>query len=113
MLEFTHGFRFDLPDTFAGHFEDAAHFFERVYVTVADAKAPLHDLTPRLPIHFADVYGGAKFTPCHVLGRPPAKSAARKCGAFRLSGGLANHAPRSFSWLNRPLGTNDWQPYRE
>ena len=43
LLELADGFGFDLADTLAGHFEDVAHFFERVAVTVAQAVAELDD----------------------------------------------------------------------
>ena len=44
MLEFADGFRFDLADAFAGHFEDVAHFLQGVAVAVAQAVAELDDL---------------------------------------------------------------------
>src|SRR5690348_6624539 len=44
VLEFADGFGFDLADALAGDLEDAADFFERVGVPVADAVAQLDDL---------------------------------------------------------------------
>src|SRR5262249_4035320 len=44
MLEFTNGLGLDLTDSFTGHFENAANFFERVIVTVAEAVAQFDDL---------------------------------------------------------------------
>jgi hypothetical protein len=39
LLQLAHRFGFDLPDTLAGHFENVAHFFQRVAVAVAQAIA--------------------------------------------------------------------------
>ena len=43
MLELADRFGFDLADSLAGHFENAADLFERVGVAVADAVAKLDD----------------------------------------------------------------------
>ena len=44
LLELANGFGFDLADALAGHFEDVAHFFQRVAVAVPQAVAELDDL---------------------------------------------------------------------
>ena len=43
MLQLADGFGFDLADAFAGHLEDAADFFERVGVAVAQAVTQADD----------------------------------------------------------------------
>src|SRR5262249_59779984 len=44
MLELAYRLGFDLADAFAGHLEDAAHFFQRVRVAVAQAVPQFNDL---------------------------------------------------------------------
>ena len=47
VLQLADGLGFDLADAFAGHFEDAAHLFQGVGVTVTQAVPQLDDLAAR------------------------------------------------------------------
>jgi len=45
LLQFTDGFRFDLPNSFAGHLEYVPHFLQRVAVTVSQSISQLDNFT--------------------------------------------------------------------